>query len=85
MVAVPWSFVYAVVEKVIVGPGSDSDSASSVRNTRAKPGAGTLTGHTLLVWSHGIVWTSTVPTGRPSEANTSPKVYSIVNLGDQHG
>jgi hypothetical protein len=42
-VAVPCSFVYAVVEKVAVGPGLDSDSESSVRNTSAKPGAGTLT------------------------------------------
>jgi hypothetical protein len=39
----PWISVYAVVENVIVGLWSDSNSALSVRNTRAKPGAGTLT------------------------------------------
>jgi len=43
MVAVPCCFVYAVVAKVVVGPWLDSDNESSVRNTRAKPGAGTLT------------------------------------------
>jgi len=39
----PWRFVYAVVGKVIVELWSDSASALLVRNTRAKPGAGTLT------------------------------------------
>lgn len=43
MVGPPWRFVYAVVGKVIVEVWSDSDSALLVRNTRAKPGAGTLT------------------------------------------
>ena len=35
----PWSFVYAVVEKVIAAWARPwSDSALSVRNTKAKPG-----------------------------------------------
>lgn len=75
IVAVLCCFKWAVVGKVIVGPGSDSSRAWSLRSTRAAPGAGTLTLQTLFVWSQVIVWMSTVPTGRPSELNASPKVW----------
>ena len=50
MVAVLCVFVYAVVENVSLAGLLDGPSnASLLRNTRAKPGAGTVTVHVLAV------------------------------------
>jgi hypothetical protein len=53
----------AVVENV-VADSSDEPNEDWVRKTSAKPGAATLTGHTLLL--HVMVFTVSVPCGRPS-------------------
>jgi hypothetical protein len=46
-VAVFSVFVNVDVENVRVVDGLDSENAADVRNTRAKPGAGTCTAHVL--------------------------------------
>jgi hypothetical protein len=58
----------AVVGNVTVDVGETALMASSVRKTRAKPGAGTGIEHVLAVWSQLIVVTFNVPLRRPSEA-----------------
>jgi hypothetical protein len=57
----------AVVGKVTVDVGETASSASEVRKTSAKPGAGTGIEHVLVVWSQATVVTLSVPYRRPSE------------------
>ena len=56
-----------VVGKVTVDVGETASSASEVRKTSAKPGAGTGIEHVLVVWSQATVVTLSVPFRRPSE------------------
>jgi hypothetical protein len=65
----------AVVGNVTVEVGETALRASSVRKTRAKPGAGTGIVHVLAVWSQFTVVTLSVPLRRPSAFCTSPSVY----------
>jgi hypothetical protein len=76
IVAVFAVFVTLVVENVavIVCAASAPESASPERKTSAKPGAGTLIGHTLFVVSQDTVWMSRVPCSRPSLPNVGPNV-----------
>lgn len=54
------------VENVIVDLGSTSESASEVRKTSAKPGAGTSMLHVPALWSHWTVEMLSCPLKRPS-------------------
>jgi hypothetical protein len=64
-----------VVGNVTVDVGETASRASSVRKTRAKPGAGTGIEHVLAVWSQATVVTFSVPYIRPSEVWAFPSVY----------
>lgn len=72
-VAVLVSFVLAVVANVVEAAPAVS-VLSDVKKTKAKPGAGTVTGHALFATSQLTIWNSSWPTGRPSDPKTSPKV-----------
>jgi hypothetical protein len=67
-VAVFTVLVCTVVAKVCWAVLSDSVKALSVKNTRAKPGAGTLIWHVLAFWSQVTVCMFSSPFRRPSEA-----------------
>src|SRR6266702_5442794 len=69
--------VWAVVGYVTVDAGETALSASLVRKTSAKPGAGTGTAQVLAVVSHCTVVTFRSPTSRPSEPKFSPSVCGI--------
>jgi hypothetical protein len=76
MVAVFLPFVTALVANVL-GAGvfpPEFDSALSERKTSASDGAGTVTLHEFVPASHGNVFTSSSPIGRPSEPNVGPNV-----------
>lgn len=68
-------FVSDVVGKVTVDEGSDSEKASPVRNTSAKPGAGTSMEQVLAPWSQGTLTTFSAPRKRPSDWNVPLNVY----------
>ena len=78
IVAVFLIFVIAVVPNVAVLVGSDSAAASSLMNTSANPGAGTLTWQVFAAWSHWMVsiWSSFFR--RLSDSNCPPKVCGCV-------
>ena len=65
-----------VVENVRGVAGVSSVYALSVRKTRAKPGAGTLTWQMLFV--QVTVTTLKLPRKRPSDSKVPPKLYSMV-------
>jgi hypothetical protein len=56
-----------VVGNVTAEVGETASSASEVRKTSAKPGAGTGIEHVWAVWSQGTFVTLIVPYRRPSE------------------
>jgi len=75
--------VWAVVGYVTVDAGETALSASLVRKTSAKPGAGTDTAQVLAVVSHCTVVRFRSPTSRPSEPKLLPSVcggYPTVRL-----
>lgn len=69
IVAVPFVFVYAVVENVTV-----LISGSAVRNTSAKAGAGTGMRQVFALVSHAIDTTFKSPWKRPSTLCIVPSV-----------
>lgn len=68
-------FVTAVVAKVW-GSWVDSSKAVSLRNTRAKPGAGTRIWQTLF--AQLTVWTLNSPLSRPSDSKWFPKLWMFM-------
>ena len=73
--AVAISFVTDVVANVCVALGASAAACAPLEmNTSAAAGAGTVTVHALVVWSHVTVLTTSVPRRRPSDEKRAPNV-----------
>lgn len=73
--------VTAVVGKVMGVVFSIAEKALSVKKTRAKPGAGTVTEQIPLL--HCTVSTVSAPVSRPSDSKLFPKVWNKHELSVQ--